>query len=320
MTPQQKQQYLAERNLLLPNPRAAWGPGGQNVQLQRHTIQLHLTEQQKQLLTSMDPEQRSIYLQKLQKDQIQQQQQRQLLQRQQMLQQQQQQGMTPGQQQQQGGMVSQAGPGMVQQQAPAPSGPRPGLVSQAGGGMMPGQQPGQQWGSPAAAGAQYQPGSGHSPSPGSPLHQLGSLSPGQVGLLLILLLLLLFFVLLILLLLLLAPPIPCSPNSCSSSSRYLPADFPVQAPLLGPGVETLIQHWLRSPELLLLLKPLLILLPITFNLLFQVPRTPQQIQHLQRLQMQRQQVEYSFPATVSPLALPPTHSPTSGGGGWRCSW
>merc|ERR1719147_436013 len=41
MTPPEKQRYLAERNLLLPNPRAAWGPGpgGQNVQLQRTTIQ-----------------------------------------------------------------------------------------------------------------------------------------------------------------------------------------------------------------------------------------------------------------------------------------
>merc|ERR1719382_1075728 len=110
MTPNQKQQYMAERNLLLPNPRAGWGPGGQQVQLQRHTIQLHLTEQQKQMLTSMDPEQRAVYLQKLQKDQMQQQQQRQLMQRQQMLQQQQQGGQgIPGQHP---GMVSQAQAGL----------------------------------------------------------------------------------------------------------------------------------------------------------------------------------------------------------------
>merc|ERR1719278_2091931 len=176
MTPPQKQQYLAERNLLLPNPRAGWGPGGQQVQLQRHTIQLHLTEQQKQMLTSMDPEQRAVYLQKLQKDQMQQQQQRQLMQRQQMLQQQQQQG-GQGIPAQQPGMVSQAGlqPG---QQQPALS--QQGMVSQAGMAQQPVSQasgPGAQWAG-GASGGQFP---AHSPTPGSPLHSMGSLSPGHVS-------------------------------------------------------------------------------------------------------------------------------------------
>ena len=37
MSAMEKQQYLAQRNLLLPNPSANWG---QQVQLQRHTIQV----------------------------------------------------------------------------------------------------------------------------------------------------------------------------------------------------------------------------------------------------------------------------------------
>merc|ERR1740131_299323 len=172
MTPPQKQQYLAERNLLLPNPRAGWGPGGQQVQLQRHTIQLHLTEQQKQMLTSMDPEQRAVYLQKLQKDQMQQQQQRQLMQRQQMLQQQQQQG-GPGIPAQQPGMASQAGLQPGQQQ--------PALSQQAGMAQQPTSQasgPAGQWSS-GANGGQFP---AQSPNPGgSPLHSMGSLSPGHVS-------------------------------------------------------------------------------------------------------------------------------------------
>ena len=174
MTPPQKQQYLAERNLLLPNPRAGWGPGGQQVQLQRHTIQLHLTEQQKQMLTSMDPEQRAVYLQKLQKDQMQQQQQRQLMQRQQMLQQQQQQQQGgPGIPAQQPGMASQAGLQPGQQQ--------PALSQQAGMAQQPTSQasgPAGQWSS-GANGGQFP---AHSPNPGgSPLHSMGSLSPGHVS-------------------------------------------------------------------------------------------------------------------------------------------
>ena len=37
MSAMEKQQYLAQRNLLLPNPSANWG---QPVSLQRHTIQV----------------------------------------------------------------------------------------------------------------------------------------------------------------------------------------------------------------------------------------------------------------------------------------
>ena len=37
MSAMEKQQYLAQRNLLLPNPSANWG---QQVALQRHTIQV----------------------------------------------------------------------------------------------------------------------------------------------------------------------------------------------------------------------------------------------------------------------------------------
>merc|ERR1719458_1057681 len=227
MTPPQKQQYLAERNLLLPNPRAGWGPGGQQVQLQRHTIQLHLTEQQKQMLTSMDPEQRAVYLQKLQKDQMQQQQQHQLMQRQQMLQQQQQQG-GQGIPAQQPGMVSQAQAGLQPgQQQPALS--QQGMVSQAGMAQQPVSQasgPGAQWTS-GASGGQFP---AHSPTPGSPLHSMGSLSPGHV-----------------------------SPNRMPSPG--------------APGLRG-AQAWSGDPH----------------PALAQVPRTPQQIQHLQRLQMQRQQV------------------------------
>ena len=48
MNAREKQQYLAQRGLLLPNPgQPQWG---QNVQLQRHTIQL--TEQQRQVSIS----------------------------------------------------------------------------------------------------------------------------------------------------------------------------------------------------------------------------------------------------------------------------
>ena len=99
----EKQQYLAQRSLLLPNPSANWG---QQVQLQRHTIQL--TEQQRQQLQSMDPQQRSIFIQKLQRDreaQLRAQQQQKLMaQRQQMMAQQQSQ-----QQQMQGQFVTPTG-------------------------------------------------------------------------------------------------------------------------------------------------------------------------------------------------------------------
>ena len=241
MTPPQKQQYLAERNLLLPNPRAGWGPGGQQVQLQRHTIQLHLTEQQKQMLTSMDPEQRAVYLQKLQKDQMQQQQQRQLMQRQQMLQQQQQQG-GQGIPAQQPGMVSQAQAGLQPgQQQPALS--QQGMVSQAGMAQQPVSQasgPGAQWSSGATSG-QFP---AHSPTPGSPLHSMGSLSPGHVS-----------------------PnrmPSPGAPGLRSAQVIHRNNNFCLSLIFFS-------QAWSGDPH----------------PALAQVPRTPQQIQHIQRLQMQR---------------------------------
>ena len=50
------------RGLIIPNPTGQWG---QTVQLQRHTIQL--TEQQKQMLQNMNPQDRSLFIQKLSK-------------------------------------------------------------------------------------------------------------------------------------------------------------------------------------------------------------------------------------------------------------
>ena len=47
MSAMEKQQYLAQRNLLLPNPSANWG---QQVQLQRHTIQVSWSDSDKKLL------------------------------------------------------------------------------------------------------------------------------------------------------------------------------------------------------------------------------------------------------------------------------
>ena len=88
MTPEDKRVYLASRGLLLPNPQ---GPGGPVL---RQTVTL--TDQQREMLGTMDPQQRTVFLQKIQKEQ------RDLQMRQQMMQQQaQQQQMPPGQQQQQ---------------------------------------------------------------------------------------------------------------------------------------------------------------------------------------------------------------------------
>merc|ERR1719454_2813150 len=124
-------------------------------------------------------------------------------------------------------MVSQAQAGLQPgQQQPALS---QGMVSQAGMAQQPVSQasgPGAQWSS-GASGGQFP---AHSPTPGSPLHSMGSLSPGHV-----------------------------SPNRMPSPG--------------APGLRG-AQAWSGDPH----------------PALAQVPRTPQQIQHLQRLQMQRQQV------------------------------
>ena len=89
MIPREKQQYLAQRGLLLPNP--------QGQVLQRQTIAL--TDQQREMLQNMDPQQRAGYIQKLQKD---------AQMRQQMIQQRQQQPNAPG--------LAQMGPVPMQQQ------------------------------------------------------------------------------------------------------------------------------------------------------------------------------------------------------------
>ena len=242
MDGKEKQQYLSERNLLLPQQ---WNTG-QQVQLQRHTIQL--TEQQRLLLENMNPQQRAIYLQKLRGEkeaQLRQQQQQQMLQqRQQMLiqQQQQQHGgqqqivMQQGRQQmvmagqqpqvmmhqpQQQMMQQQQQPNMMQQQ-------QPNIINQQGMVQMQQQpQQQQQWGgaTPTSGYPQHS-----SPAPMSPIQQMGNLSPGHV-----------------------------SPNRMPS-------------PVQNPGLR---QAWSGDPH----------------PALAQVPRTPQQIQHLQRLHMQRQQVE-----------------------------
>ena len=47
MSAMEKQQYLAQRNLLLPNPSANWG---QQVQLQQHTIQVSWSDSDGKLL------------------------------------------------------------------------------------------------------------------------------------------------------------------------------------------------------------------------------------------------------------------------------
>merc|ERR1719325_291147 len=186
MDAKEKQQYLSSRNLLLPQQ---WS-NGQQVQLQRHTIQL--TEQQRVVLENMNPQQRAIYLNKLRTEkeaQLRQQQQQMMQQRQQMLLQQQQQ-----QQQQHGGqqqmMMAQGRQPMVmggqqqqvmmqqpQQQMIQPQ-QQPGMMPQQMNqqGMVPMQQQPQQW-----AGAT--PTSGYpqhsSPAPMSPIQQMGNLSPGH---------------------------------------------------------------------------------------------------------------------------------------------
>ncbi len=88
LNPREKQAYLQQRGLILPNPQ------GQQV-LQRHTIAL--TDQQRNMLQNMDQQQRAVYIQKLQKE-AQMQQQQMMQQRQQLAvqQQQQQQPQQPG--------------------------------------------------------------------------------------------------------------------------------------------------------------------------------------------------------------------------------
>jgi hypothetical protein len=82
MNAREKHQYLASRGLLLPNPQT-----------------IALTDQQREMLQSLDPQQRAAYIQKLQKEaqlrqQIMQQRQQMVVQQQQ--QQQQQQPNAPG--------------------------------------------------------------------------------------------------------------------------------------------------------------------------------------------------------------------------------
>ena len=50
MSAMEKQQYLAQRNLLLPNPSANWG---QQVQLQQHTIQVSWSDSDEKLLANV---------------------------------------------------------------------------------------------------------------------------------------------------------------------------------------------------------------------------------------------------------------------------
>ena len=57
MSAMDKQQYLAQRNLLLPNPSANWG---QQVQLQRHTIQVSWSDSDGKLLANV-PSKKIIY-------------------------------------------------------------------------------------------------------------------------------------------------------------------------------------------------------------------------------------------------------------------
>ena len=231
MDPKEKQQYLQNRNLLLPQPQP------QNVHLQRHTIQL--THEQRISLENMNQQQRGIYLNKLKAEkEIQLRQQQQMMQQRQMMIQQQQQQQQGGQQQ----MMMQQGRQMVmggQQQQVMVQQPQqqqmiqqqPGMIQQ--GMAQPQQQPQpqqqqqQQWGgaTPTSGYPQHS-----SPAPMSPIQQMGNLSPGHV-----------------------------SPNRMPS-------------PVQNPGLR---QAWSGDPH----------------PALAQVPRTPQQIQHLQRLQMQRQQVE-----------------------------
>ena len=57
MSAMEKQQYLAQRNLLLPNPSANWG---QQVQLQQHTIQVSWSDSDGKLLANV-PSKKIIY-------------------------------------------------------------------------------------------------------------------------------------------------------------------------------------------------------------------------------------------------------------------
>ena len=63
MHQREQQEYLAQRNLLLSNPQASWDHA---VQIHIHTAQP--TKQQEKLLQKMDPQQKSLYIHKLQKD------------------------------------------------------------------------------------------------------------------------------------------------------------------------------------------------------------------------------------------------------------
>lgn len=133
MNPREKQHYLAQRGLLLSNPQM------QQQQQQQQMMQktITLTDQQREMLQTMDPPQRNLFLQKIQRDQ--QIRQQQILQQRQ--QQQQQHQMVP---QSQGGMPPQGPPQVMVQ----PGGPQAPLQwQQQGQGFPPGQggpMPGQQ--------------------------------------------------------------------------------------------------------------------------------------------------------------------------------